>query len=980
MINLLLSFQNFCLHKPITTARLKIKITVLVLKEYPNEQTKIHLFMKTQQTALRQLRHAALLLLFLFYVSSIFAQENLQIDWQREITNSNGAREMELSEIESSNGFAYVAGYSSTENGQRMYVARYNPNGTKDWELNLPSTSQSSLQRLVLNDDAIYVAGVERFSNSNNPPIHYARLNPDGEVVWHYTFDAEGGKNVELSWMEIANDRLYMIGSETGENGYDIAWAAEFELDGSLNWKTAFDPGNSTVFTDINVNTMGSVAACGWAETDIGYSNLLISFDETGSVVWQYPETLTDASDQWLNDLSSDGDGNWIAVGSDEVGSFSEYDAITYKFDTNGNELWNKHFNNGSENYGSLVEVLQDGSIRTFVSMEEDYDKFVRTISYDTNGNELWATNYTIDGYTSVINAMTNTSGETILGVSDFDFAGFVKLSSAGEIIESQIYDNSNFDYLGDIAVEGNNVFGCAYTQESDQSTIIALKQEDLTEIYNINTTGASSSDARIGALVNNGNNIWIASYSDSGDSAVYSITKMDYMGNTLWSRNQQYLCSSPTFKNLTVDASGNVIGFYESLINGGVTDLGLVKYDAEGNEVFTVVYDSTATLYAGAIVTDPSDNIYVGGYNQNSKLMFLSKLNPNGNEVWNVHYKSPSSTFPYGLPKKMLFTEQGKLVIAAFYKNAENVNNLYLFQYASDGSIEWQTEVVNQSGNSVSIAGLQVEDDGTIIIFGSSGTGSYVAASYNILGAQQWIVTGETNTAGTPVSLSVDDSGNSYLCFSSSTGARFQKLDAAGNVLANQEHDLSSSGDYYFPLGSSFVQGKLAIVGNHRIESITYPFEMVLDDQLNLISGRVDSLNPAEFGGFVVDAAGKMHAGFTQGETLGGSGFHTGLVRQYSKGTVGINDIVQLRNQIKLYPNPAKDQIHISSSIDLPEINRISILDVTGRIVLDYEQKFHISGYSSVTLDLPPNLKGGQYILRVSSDNSFQIARFVKF
>ena len=48
------------------------------------------------------------------------------------------------------------------------------------------------------------------------------------------------------------------------------------------------------------------------------------------------------------------------------------------------------------------------------------------------------------------------------------------------------------------------------------------------------------------------------------------------------------------------------MIGMFQNLINGGDTDVGLVKYDAAGNEVFTILYDSTATLRAGSVTTGP--------------------------------------------------------------------------------------------------------------------------------------------------------------------------------------------------------------------------------------------------------------------------------------------------------------------------------------------------------------------------------------
>jgi hypothetical protein len=769
-----------------------------------------------------------------------------------------------------------------------------------------------------------------------------------------------------------------MIGSEMGENEYKIAWAAEFDLDGNLNWKTAYDPGSNTVFSDIQVNNKGIVAACGW--TDYGYSYLLVAFGENGSIKWHYPDTLKGSSEQWFNDLSSDGDGNWIAVGSEETGSFFEYDAITYKFDSNGNELWRQHFNNGSENYGSLVEVAPDGSILTFANVAEEFDRMTRTTSYDAEGNQLWATNYTIDDNTTVVNATTSNTGEIYMGVQDFDYSGFVKLSASGQVLSTQKYDNSAFDYLSDIAFDGNNVFGCGYTISDDQSVVISLKSEGLEEVYAEASTGIPTSDVQVGAVVNNGGNIWIANTSFQGSVNVFTVSKMDYSGNVLWSKDKHLAGSNPVFNNLTVDASGNSIGFYESLVTGGVTDLGLVKYDPEGKEVFYTVYDSSATLRAGAVTTDPNNNIYVGGYNQTSKLMFLSKLNPNGSEIWTVHYLSPSTSFPYAEPKKMVVSRQGKLVIGAIHKNANNKNNLYLFQYNSNGILEWQTEVVDQDGNTTDLSGFDVNDDGNITVFGSSGTGQYVAAYFNSSGERLWIDTGTWAAAGAPRSMAKDDAGNSYLCFSSSTNARFRKLDTSGKTVASKEHRLPSSGTFFYPHGSAFIGGNLAVIGEHNMNGNIFPFEMVLDNELNLLSGRIDSLNQGDFRSMAVDESNVIHAAFTQGDIFAGPGFRTALVRQYSISVVGIKDLNRLDNLINLYPNPARDRINISSSIDLPEIERISLFDMNGRIVKEFGQNFKMSQNQILKLNLPSGLKHGTYILKVKSADEVYTARLVKW
>lgn len=932
--------------------------------------------MRTTLTHLMQGIFASILLSCLITSHSILAQEALRVDWEKRITNTNGASEKVLKQVEAANGLAYVAGSSSAEIGERMYVARYNSTGTIDWEVYLPSKTGAAINRLVIYNGDLYVAGREQIGSSRSHIIHYAKVTSDGEMLWHFTYDVEGGNEVDFSWMEVVHDRMYIIGTQNGEDDYEIAWAAEFDLDGNLNWNTSYDPGTNTVFTDIQVNSKGNIAACGWA--DYGYSFLLVGFDDKGEVKWQYPDTLKSSSEKWFNDLTSDSEGNWITVGSEETGSFSEYDAITYKFDSDGNELWNQHFNNTNENYGSLVEVSPDGSILTFADIEVDFDNLVRTISYDTDGNEQWATNYAIDESTSVVNATISGSGEIYLGVQDYDFSGIVKLSANGEVMYSKEYADSVFDYLSDIAVYGENIYACGYSSATGESTILSVKTDGFGEVYTETSTGIPTSDVQVGAVSGNGSYLWLANTSNQIKNNVFTITKMDYSGNVLWVKDKHLTGSNPYFENLTVDASGNSIGFFESLVTGGITDLGLVKYDPDGNEVFYAVYDSSATLHAGAVTTDSDNNIYTGGYNQNSKLMFLSKLDPDGNEIWTDHYSSPSSSFPYAEPLKMMVSKQGKLVIAAVHKNAENGNNLYLFQYDSNGNIEWQTEVIDQNGNTTNLCGLDVNDKGNVTIFGYSGIGQYVAAQYRASGEQLWIDAGSSAPTEAPRSMATDNAGNIYLCFSSKTEARFRKIDASGNIVASSAYSLPSSGNFFLPYGAAFVAGKLAVIGQHNMNSGIVPFEMLLDNELNLIYGRIDSLNQADFRGMTLNGSGEINVAFTQGNTYGGPGYRTALIRQYSIGMLESISFAEY-NHISMYPNPAMDQVIIVLPYDIQHIEHVSLIDMSGRMMNLFRQNVIISRNQTVLLNLPSSLSPGNYIVNVSTTDKDYTAHLIK-
>jgi hypothetical protein len=67
-----------------------------------------------------------------------------------------------------------------------------------------------------------------------------------------------------------------------------------------------------------------------------------------------------------------------------------------------------------------------------------------------------------------------------------------------------------------------------------------------------------------------------------------------------------------------------------------------------------------------------------------------------------------------------------------------------------------------------------------------------------------------------------------------------------------------------------------------------------------------------------------------------------------------------ELRDQINIYPNPAQNEVRISG-IDLTEISRVRLMDLTGRVVKNFAVglgKFDIS-----------SIPTGVYLIEVTLD-----------
>jgi hypothetical protein len=93
---------------------------------------------------------------------------------------------------------------------------------------------------------------------------------------------------------------------------------------------------------------------------------------------------------------------------------------------------------------------------------------------------------------------------------------------------------------------------------------------------------------------------------------------------------------------------------------------------------------------------------------------------------------------------------------------------------------------------------------------------------------------------------------------------------------------------------------------------------------------------------------------------------------------TTGVQDIKSQTDEIKVYPNPATDKLHISLFSNVAEPTKVIIYDQSGRKIQSSDTDY--DGHSQITLNVS-SLSNGSYLLCVrnnhcTSNKSFFIAR----
>lgn len=831
--------------------------------------------------------------------------------------------------------------------------------------------------------------------------IFIQKLDSNGNFLWAHTIGGPGSDRPSSLAVDLF-DNIYLTGrfqdsididpgpgttNMISKGGSDV-FIQKIDPTGTILWTKYFGGSQSDEPIDINLDQTGNLFISGQfrdsVDFDPGISTHVLS--------------STGMNDAFLLKLDPNGNFNWVKSfsGPNDISGGSSH------IDFNNNIYLTGLFN-------GTVDFDPQSSIDTLSSngLQDIY-----ILKLNSNGNLIWAKSFGGSGWDNGKSIITDSIGNIITtgyyeNTVDFDpnigtynlvsngnhDIYILKLDSTGNLIWAKSMGSTGTDYGIDINIDSyNNIYMMGmYSNTIDIDPGIG--------IYNLLSNGIV--DCVLQKLNNNGIFIWAESFGNTGLDKPYSLETNSY-GNIYMTgtfENTVDFEPGPNTFNLTSNASRDIFTLklsqdlcsnftvvIDSALNVSCLDSGYIfSHPIQGSPPFSYTWDTSPTVLDSNLVV-LSSGIYTLTTTDGSNCINNTSVLING----------PTSMTNFDL--------NTNLITANFRPGFSTSLFLDAFNDGCDTSSSQLTLILDPSTiyDSASVAPNIINGDTLIwyinpLIYDSTHFQPIIHVSTDV-SAQ----IGDTvcfNIEITPIVGDINPNNNiKNYCFPVVNGydPNDKQVYPQGECIDN--YVLKNEPLTYTIRFQN--TGNSEAINIHIIDSIANDLDITTTRvignshqmyteilQGNVLQFNFDSImlpnsstNQVGSNGYVIFEI-YPNSGVTNGSIIENSSeiyfdFNPPVITNTVMNTlidiipsciVGINEQLNTKDQIIIYPNPTNKYLNINSA---STIKQIEIIDITGRIVLSNKKDKKIDVNS---------LNSGIYFIKVYSDNKTFSQKIIK-
>lgn len=403
------------------------------------------------------------------------------------------------------------------------------------------------------------------------------------------------------------------------------------------------------------------------------------------------------------NALALDSAGNVYVTGF-SLGSSSNRDFLTLKYNSDGERQWVARFNTPVNNIDEASDIAVDASGNILVAgfsvgANGNPDYFI--IKFNSSGMKQWSVRYNGSGNgNDKINALAvdgasnvYVTGHSFGAGGSADFAT-IKYNSAGvrQWVRRYNAPANNHDEGKDIVVDGS---GNVYV--TGQSYGAKGNHDYLTIKYN-----------------SGGTQQWVQRYNGPGNG--------DDITNTM-----------------ALDGASNVYITGHSIGTSGSPDFATIKYNSSGVQQWVARYNSpvNSTDEARDIAVDTAENVYVTGYSPGviwNHDYFTVKYNSAGVEQWSARYNGLGNG--EDIASDLAVDGSGNVYVAGHSFGSTGSLDYTTIMYNNAGVQQWIARFNAQANNLDEVRDIAVNAGGDAYVTGYSitanGQADYVTIKYS--------------------------------------------------------------------------------------------------------------------------------------------------------------------------------------------------------------------------------------------------------
>ena len=703
-------------------------------------------------------------------------------------------------------------------NGEQQWVARYNGRGGDHYD---------KAAALALDTDGnIYVTGSsEDYKGDAYVTIKY---DTDGNQQWVRRYDGPLSDGTDRPKHLILDDtgNIYITGISDGYNTRDDIATIKYDSAGNEIWAVRYDgPDHKTDQpADIKVDASGNVYITGnSSDSNYKWDYITLKYDAQGMEQWVARYNGPASSNDNAKSLAVN-DSGFVYVTGNSFDNTTKDDITTIKYSPEGTEVWISRYSRLEDSYDKAGKIILDefGNLlvggssivkyspagtelwvvpspkismynmcmdvgENLLSTANTYYLSASTaVKFDSNGNEIWSVVQNSPGLSSERSKKIelDSKGNIIIGgftstsTTGTDYSVF-KYDTSGVLQWAAAYNgpDSSADYLTAMVVDAfDNIYvtgkSSVYGSDSDWATVKFNKDGEQQWAARFDG-GASYIDQANDIAVDASQNVYITGFvSKTSGSLNYDFATIKYSasGTEEWVAYYDGIDAlSDQATCVAVDDSGNVYvsGNSKSATNG--TDIITIKYDNQGNEIWTVSYNGPGN--SGDVPTglaiDPFGNVIVcgGSYGDGSSLDYVTiQYNASGSEQWVQRFNGRGNYNDW--PVDMKLNELGDIFITGYARGSSTDDDMVTIKYNQAGEIQWAS-TYDGYGEYDQPAGLSFGAKGAVYVTGvSKGLNeSYDFATFkiNAEGYREWVMRYDCSREET-AGIAADTKGHIYV------------------------------------------------------------------------------------------------------------------------------------------------------------------------------------------------------------------------